>query len=227
MSDNEDSVRLHSGAYVENYEHHPLSRLERLAPRLHLTGHEELLDVACGNAMLLPLVHDRVRHYTGVDFSKDFIDAATRRAAAAGIQNCSFHCENVVSFCNERPNTFDVATALDFSEHIHDADFIEIFSAVRASLKPGGRLYLHTPNLDFVVELLKHHGILKQFPEHIAVRNGQHLCRLLEESGFPSKNIRLHHIAHYYRSMRLVHSLRHLPLVGRHFVARLFVECTR
>jgi 2-polyprenyl-3-methyl-5-hydroxy-6-metoxy-1,4-benzoquinol methylase len=223
--DRDESVRLHSGEYVETYEHHPMSRLERLVPRLGLTGQETLVDVACGNAMLLPLVRDKVRHYHGVDFSPDFIEAARRRAAASEIDNCSFHCADVIDFCAAHPQSFDVATALDFSEHIDDADFVAIFTAVRQSLKDGGRLYLHTPNLDFVPELLKQWGVLPQFPQHIAVRDGPHHLRLLEACGFRPDRIRLQHLAHYYRSMRAVHPLRHLPLVGKHFIARLFIEC--
>ena len=226
MIDREESVRLHSGEYVESYERKPISRIARLVPRMALQPEEELVDFACGNAMLLPLVHDRIRHYHGVDFSQDFIDAAQRRAAKHGILNCSFHCQDIVEFCKERPNHFDVATALDFSEHIDDADFVSVFSSIYESLRDGGRLYLHTPNLAFFLELLKERGVIPQFPQHIAVRDATHNLRLLEQCGFRAGNLKSHDLAHY-NSMRFVHPLRHLPLVGRHFVARLFIECRK
>jgi 2-polyprenyl-3-methyl-5-hydroxy-6-metoxy-1,4-benzoquinol methylase len=224
MSDREERIRAHSGAYVDMYERKPISRIARLVPRLRLQPHEDLVDVACGNAMLLPLIHDRVRSYAGVDFSPEFIDVARRRAGEHGISNCTFHCADVVDFCNARKGQFDVATALDFSEHIDDGEFIAIFSAIHASLRAGGRLYLHTPNLEFVLERLKERGILRQFPEHIAVRSAPHLVRQLEQCGLDRGKIAVEVLPHY-NVMRLLHPLRHLPVVGRVFAARLFIEC--
>lgn len=224
MSDIEYQKQLHSGAYVEMYEKKPISRIERLVPFLNLKGTEELVDFACGNGMLLPLIHNHVAHYYGVDFSEDFIRAAKQRAAKYSIENCSFHCEDIVKFCDAHTGRFDIATAFDFSEHIDDNDFMRIFPAIRRSLKTGGRLFLHTPNLDFFIEQLKNRGIMKQFPEHIAVRTPSENVALLERSGFARTRIAVTGIAHY-ESLRLLHPLRHLPLVGKFFVARLFIEC--
>ena len=226
MIDREESLRLHSGAYVEGYERRPISRIARLVPRMHLVAREELIDIACGNGMLLPLVHDKVSAYHGVDFSQDFIDVARRRAAANGITNFAFHCEDVVDFARLHPERFGVATALDFSEHIDDADFVTIFTAVRGAMKPGGRLYIHTPNLRFLPELLKQWGIVRQFPQHIAVRDAEHLLRLLEACGFARGDMRIEQLAHY-NVLRFAHPLRKLPVVGRYFVARLFIECRK
>lgn len=224
MSDTEERIRMHSGDYVSDYERKPISRLARLVPRMSLDPEGELADFACGNAMLLPLTHHLVKHYHGVDFSPDFIRAAESRARAGGVGNCTFHCADIVDFCHENPGRFSVATALDFSEHIDDADFVRIFSAIRGSLHQGGRLYLHTPNLTFFLELLKERGILPQFPQHIAVRDAAHNVRLLEQCGFRRENIVAHEIPHY-NIMRSVHPLRHLPLIGKFFSARLFIEC--
>ena len=226
MSQQDDMIRLHSGAYVDNYERKPISRLSRLVPLMQLSTDDELADFACGNAMLLPLVADRVRHYHGVDFSADFIQGAERRAASHGIRNASFHCADIVSFCNARPASFDVATAMDFSEHIDDRDFVDIFSAIHGGLKSGGRLYLHTPNLAFFLERLKQHGILPQFPQHIAVRDAHKNQRLLEDCGFAPSGIRITELAHY-NAMRVVHPLRRVPVLGPIFAARLFIECRK
>ena len=224
MPSTEEQIRMHSGDYVGDYERKPLSRLARLVPRMSFDRDGELADFACGNAMLLPLVHDRVNHYHGVDFSEDFIRAAERRARQNGIANCSFHCVDIVDFCRENPGRFSVATAMVFCEHIDDEDFVRIFSAIHASLRAGGRLYLHTPNLTFVLELLKQRGILPQFPQHIAVRDTSHNVRLLEECGFRPEDIVVHEIPHY-NVMRVVHPLRRIPGIGKFFAARLFIEC--
>lgn len=226
MKDNEERKRLHSGAYVEMYEKKPISRIKRLIPMMELRGDESIADFACGNAMLLPLVASKVTHYYGVDFSKDFIEAAIRRAAISGIMNCSFYCMDIIPFCDQHKSSFDIGTAMDFSEHIDDEDFEHIFSAIYRSLKPGGKLFMHTPNLDFFVERLKDKGLLRQFPEHIAVRNAARNLEMLEQCGFNKQKIRVRYIAHY-NVLKVLHPLSVLPLIGKFFSARLFIECTK
>lgn len=226
-SENKHSKELHSGDYVHMYEAKPISRIANLVDFMELDGSTRLVDLACGNAMLLGEVHDRIAHYTGVDFSDDFISAAKRRAATLGADNAAFYCEDIVDFCGRNPAAFDVATAFDFSEHILDEDFIRIFSAVRTSLRPGGHLYLHTPNLDFFMETMRDRGfLLRQRPEHIAVRNAKHNVALLQQAGFSPGNIDVRYIRHY-NILRLLHPLRRLPWLGRYFEARIFIECTR
>ncbi len=226
MNEKGDSKRLHSGAYVEMYERKPVSRLARLIPLMGLRPEDELLDIACGNAMLLPLVSGRVRHYVGVDFSSDFIAAARRRAETFRAFNYELVCSEIVDFCAGNQSRFDVASAFDFSEHVDDADFLRIFSAVRSSLKSGGRLVLHTPNLEFFLERMKEAGLMPQFPEHIAVRDARHVVALLREAGFDGSSISVTGLPHY-NVLAALHPLRLLPVVGRAFVARLFIECRR
>jgi len=226
MRDIEESKRLHSGAYVKMYESKPISRLARLIPLMRLQGKERLADIACGNAMLLPLIHAKISHYDGVDFSEDFIVSAKSRAEKHKVTNCSFHCQDIMNFCAEHPETFDLATAFDFSEHIEDEAFLSIFKAVRDTLIPNGRLLLHTPNLNFFMERLKDWGILHQFPEHIAVRNQLQNTRLLQRCGFAPENIHVRVLPHY-NILRLTHPLRHIPVFGRLFEARLFIECIK
>ena len=216
---------LHSGEYVQQYEHKPISRISRLVPRMQLDPGTRLADYACGNAMLLGEVHDRIQSYTGVDFSEDFIAAAERRARALGATNCEFHCADIVAFCQEHVGEFDVAAAMDFSEHVEDGELIPILAAIRSSLRPGGLLYLHTPNLDFFMERMRDSGVLlRQRPEHVAVRDVAGNVEVLVRAGFPREGIRVSLIPHY-NILRVVDPLRHLPLVGKYFEARIFIEC--
>lgn len=222
------SKDLHSGEYVEMYESKPISRIARLVDLMRLDERNtRLVDLACGNAMLLGVIHGKVLRYTGVDFSEDFIAAARNRASRLGIKNCEFHCEDIAQFCARKTREFDVATAFDFSEHINDEAFVEIFAAVHGSLKPGGRLYLHTPNLDFFTERMRNAGfILRQRPEHIAVRDTSRNIALLQRAGFAAIKIHPRLIAHY-NILKIVHPLRHFPWLGKYFEARIFIECTR
>lgn len=218
-----DSKALHSGEYVERYNRKSLDRVAALSRRMRISDQDEVADFACGNGMLLQVIGDRRGCYHGVDFSEDFIASAEAAASRLGLANYRFHCRDIVNFCADHQSAFDVAATLDFSEHIDDASFIAIYSAIRSSLRLGGRLYLHTPNLNFFLERLKDNGVLKQFPEHIAVRNGEATVALLRQAGFRAEDIRVRHIAHY-NVLKLLHPLHRLPLIGKYFAARLWIE---
>lgn len=221
-----DSLAMHSGDYVAMYERKPISRVSRLVPLMKLSGKTRLVDFACGNAMLLEAAGDRVGHYTGVDFSADFIAAARRRAATIPGTPVQLYCQDIVGFCREHPGQFDVAAALDFTEHVRDEELLPILRAIRSSLVDGGKFYLHTPNLDFFLERMRESGfLLRQRPEHVAVRNLRQNLALLEEAGFSRSGTTAWMLPHY-NILRSLHGLGRLPLVGRYFQARIFIECT-
>lgn len=219
------SVALHSGDYVERYNKKPLDRVRALARRMELNDDAELADFACGNGMLLQVIGDRAGTYHGVDFSDDFIASAREWARSKSLNNYQFHCDDIIKFCADHPAQFDVATTLDFSEHIDDAMAISIYSAIRSSLRPGGKLYLHTPNLDFFMERAKDIGLLQQFPEHIAVRNGEDTKNVLIEAGFDAAKIKVETIAHY-NILKVLHPFGNLPVIGKYFQARLWIEAS-
>ena len=223
QNDLTESVALHSGDYVERYNNKPLDRVRALARRINLPDHAELADFACGNGMLLQTVGDRTGTYHGIDFSEDFITSAEEWARRTGLTNCKFHCEDIISFCADHPLRFDVATTLDFSEHVDDALAVSIYTAIRTTLRSGGKLYLHTPNLEFIMERAKEIGVLKQFPEHIAVRNGEGVRDILIQSGFAADKIKVETIAHY-NILKVLNPLGKLPLIGKYFQARLWIE---
>lgn len=219
----EESIALHSGHYVEKFDNSPVSRVKRLVDRMDIKRSDVVADFACGNGMLLHNLGDRIAEYHGVDFSQDFIDLANRKASASKFKNYNFHCQDILQFCSEYPDQFNIATTLDFSEHIDDATFIEIYSAIYSALRIGGKLYLHTPNLEFILERLKDWGVMKQFPEHIAVRGPKAYISLLKKCGFDKDKIKITIIPHY-NVMKIVHPLSYIPFVGRLFGARLWIE---
>ena len=218
-----ESKALHSGSYVEKFERSPIARVAALAERMDVKKGDVIADFACGNGMLLRVLDGRRGAYHGVDFSEDFIAAAEASARRMHLSDYQFHCRDIVSFCGQHQKSFDIAATLDFSEHVDDETFLQIYRAIRSALRPGGRLYLHTPNRRFFMEALKHHGVLKQFPEHIAVRDAPATIALLEQAGFDRQLICTNHIAHY-NVLKVVHPLRRLPWIGRFFAARIWLE---
>lgn len=221
----EERRELHSGDYVKVLESIPIRRMTRLLPLMDLTPSTKLVDFGAGTGPLAGLLQHRIATYDGVDFSQDFVDAARRIAAEKGVRNATFHCEDIVSFCSRRGG-YDIVTALDFSEHVYDDDFVKIFSGAHRILKPGGHLYIYTPNLTFFWEWMKDVGLAKQFPEHIAVRNADQYLRLLEQCGFSPDRVQIRKLSHF-NVLRTVHPLRHLPLVGKYFEAKLFIACQK
>lgn len=219
MKDTNELRALHDAAYVEALAKTDPSRLARILDAIALNPTDAVLDVGCGDAMILPLVADRIGSYVGVDFSPPFIEAAQRRAA--GIDKATFACDEITAFCTRNPARFDVAFAMDIAEHVYDHDWLPILASVRSSLRPGGKLYLHTPNREFFVEAMKHHRVLmRQLPEHIAVRTPAQNRALLESAGYRIESLQL--IPHY-NVLRHLHALSHLPLVGRFLKARIFI----
>lgn len=223
LTANPDSLALHSGDYVARYKRKSLHRMRNLAALMAIPDDAEVADFACGNGMLLQVLGDRSGAYHGIDFSADFVATAREWAEESGLHNGFFHCADIVDFSARHPQAFDIATTMDFSEHVDDPAALNIYSAIRRSLKPGGRLYLHTPNLDFFLERAKDSGILRQFPEHVAVRTPEGMVDLLVRAGFAREAIKVSYIAHY-NILKLVHPLSYLSGIGRYFRARLWIE---
>lgn len=113
----------------------------------------------------------------------------------------------------------------DLTEHIDNAMAISIYSAMRSALRLGGKFNLHMPSLDLFMERAKDIGLLKQFPEHIAVSNGEGTTGVLIKAGFDVNKIKVETIAHY-NILKIVHPLGKLPLVGKYFQARLWIEAS-
>jgi 2-polyprenyl-3-methyl-5-hydroxy-6-metoxy-1,4-benzoquinol methylase len=212
---------LYRDDYVSNYPKEDNGRLARLLPYFDLDPDDNVLDVACGNGLLVDFIHDHIRGYTGIDFSAEFIREAENRCSDKGIQNAQFVCEDAIIYCEQHPSAFGKVFLNDFSEHVYDDDFVKILMAARETLVRGGTLYLHTPNREYLLEVAKHRGLLKNHPGHVAVRTAKQLCLLLDDAGFPKHEI--HYPAHYVPLLARFHFLSNLPFVGRFFRARLLI----
>ena len=216
---------FYKGSYVEKLGKQPVSRLRRLLPYFELKDSDIVADFGCGDGLLLSLIYSRVRRYVGIDFSEDFIAAANKRYSQAQIHNATFQRADIIAFCSQNNNTFDKAFTMDFSEHIYDDMFLSVYSAIFNSLKDNGKLYLHTPNGNYLLEILKNRGVLKQFPQHVAVRNAEENTLLLRQAGF--SHVAVHFLPHYVRPLSYLHFLSYIPLIGRYFQARLLIVCSK
>jgi len=216
---------LHGKEYVSLYQQKSPARLRSLVKRMVLKSDSDVVDFGCGDALIVEYLKDIVKSYKGIDFSTEFIQVANKRKDALNATNVDFECDSIIDFSERHLNAFDIGFCLDLSEHVYDKEWQNIVNAMFQCLRPGGSLYQHTPNSDFILEIMKNNNvILKQFPEHISVRNAQSNCHFLSMAGF--ENINVSFIPHY-NSTRIVHPLSRLPLIGKFFQARLFITAQK
>ena len=224
MKSKEELKQMHDEEYVAAFKRHSTSRLKKILDYIQMNSGLDIVDYACGNALLMELVSPTAKSYTGVDFSEPFIREANLKKQKLGLNNANLLCSDISDFCQNFQESFDAAFAMDFSEHVYDDDWLNILKDIRKTLRPGGKLYIHTPNAEFFIEIMKSRNfILKQFPEHIAVRSPQENSDLLERAGY--KVSRLWLIPHY-NAMKYVHFLSYIPIIGKLFKARILIEAS-
>lgn len=219
---NSDSKNLYGKAYVDRYRLFPISRITRLLGYMTLSSEDDVVDFACGDGRLLQLIAEKVHSYSGVDFSEEMIAQAVEMMKAHDFQNAEFYCDDIEKFCQRNPHRFDCGFAFDFSEHLFDNEWLEILNHIKKTLKSGARFYIHTPNGEFFMELMKSKAIfLRQQQGHVAVRSPDENIALLEKAGFSIKNV---HLLPHYNVLRKIHFLSSLPVIGKHFRARILIE---
>ena len=115
-------------------------RLVELASRVPST--DRMLDLGCGTGFLLNLAHDLFTTIDGIDATQAMLD---RVDLSPG--NITLH-QGVVEALPFEPNTFDLATAYSFLDHL--ADHVPVLHEAHRVLRPGGMLYVDLiPNRSF------------------------------------------------------------------------------
>jgi len=219
-------LKMHSGEYVKKLHYVSHNRFKFILKLIKLQKKDKLVDFASGTGLFAELIHKSISSYEGIDFSQDFISFANTRKKKLNLKNVNYHYGDIHNFCKKKSihNKYDKVTALDFSEHIYDRDFLKYFNGAYDILKKGGALFIYTPNLNFFFERLKDWGIAKQFPEHIGVRNYSQYKNLLKKCNF--KNIKLYKPPHF-NIFRFLHFFSYIPFIGELFTAKLLIKCIK
>jgi 2-polyprenyl-6-hydroxyphenyl methylase / 3-demethylubiquinone-9 3-methyltransferase len=140
------------------------------------------LGSARGDVTFLLAAH--AREVVGLDASSDALAMAERARAERALENVSFAPGDVADLSQFPDASFDAVAAIDLVEHVDDPTLAAMLGETRRVLRPGGRLGLYTPDRAHYVERLKAHDfILKQFPQHIAVRRADAYRRFLADAG--------------------------------------------
>lgn len=167
-------------------------------------GRNKLLDVGCGNGDFLARARWQGWEVYGIDQD----EAALAHAHAAGIAVT----KGLVEPGMFAPNSFDAITSHQVLEHVHEPKVF--LQALHTWLKPGGRVWLGTPNVasdlhrEFGVDWYDLHP-----PQHLVIFSHKALISKISEAGFQRvKLVRRGYLdSHFHRQS---HNMRRTTAVG-------------
>lgn len=113
-----------------------------LAPVARRGG--SMLDVGCASGYYSVAFASAGGVATGVDISQASVEIARRRSELAGVANRTEFLQGDMRDLRLRDSSFDAALMVEVIEHVREQR--EALAEVFRLLKPGGRLYLTTPN---------------------------------------------------------------------------------
>jgi ubiquinone/menaquinone biosynthesis C-methylase UbiE len=215
---------LHRSHWFTNpprkYEERNRDTLRVVAPR----PQDRVLELGSARGDVTFFLAAHAREVVGVDASDDALALAEAGRARRGLSNVRFVRSDVADLSAFADGSFDAIAAIDLVEHVDDPTLAAMLQECRRVLKPGGRLGLYTPDRAHYVERMKAHDfLLKQFPQHIAVRRADAYRRFLSEAGLridldawsvsPFPGVRLFERA-----------LAPLPLIGPTFRYRILMR---
>ncbi len=117
------------------------------------TFSRSVLDIGCGGGFLSNALAEKGHTVTGIDLSQESLDIAKQYDAT----NTASYLQADAKMLPFEENSFDIATAMDFLEHIEDPKLV--IAEVSRVLKPGGLFFFHTFNKNFFSWLIVIKGI--------------------------------------------------------------------
>lgn len=117
-------------------------RMKFITDALDLSG-RKVLDVGCGGGILTEALAKAGAQATGIDLSKESIEAAKIHAKQQGLE-VDYRYENVEDTASKHAGEFDAITCMEMLEHVPEPN--KIIAACSRLLKPGGHAFLSTIN---------------------------------------------------------------------------------
>jgi 2-polyprenyl-3-methyl-5-hydroxy-6-metoxy-1,4-benzoquinol methylase len=103
------------------------------------------LDVGCGSGELVCNISKLGVRSLGVDFAKEMIDLAKKKASVENLTQASFE-RNSIFDLDLSNNKFDLISANGFIEYISHQEMIKFFDFVADALRPGGSFVFSSRN---------------------------------------------------------------------------------
>lgn len=153
-----------------------LDRQYRHLPRVP-EGGGKLLDVGCGDGSFLSLARSCGWEVVG-------LEPDPKAVANAAKKGLTVH-EGGIEFFAGETGLFDVITLNHVIEHVYEP--IKVLEACHALLKPGGQLWLETPNIDsFGHGRFQRNWRGLETPRHLVLFNRRSLSQAFIAAGFPA-----------------------------------------
>jgi 2-polyprenyl-3-methyl-5-hydroxy-6-metoxy-1,4-benzoquinol methylase len=183
----DELTRHYSGLYSERQESY-----EWISPVTSKRFHEwldfmepyrklnRILDVGCGVGHFLSHARDRGWEVHGTEFTDISVDACKKKGIhmKQGPLRSEYY----------EPESFDIITSLGVIEHINNP--CEELPQMRSLLRPGGLLYITTPNFNSVSrDLLGEKWNVISYPGHLCYYTSRTLTRVLHSHGFKKKKM--------------------------------------
>ena len=117
-------------------------RTKFITDGLDLSG-RKVLDIGCGGGILSEALAKADAHVTGIDLSKDSIEAAKMHASQQGL-DIDYRYENIEETASRQAGEFDAITCMEMLEHVPEPN--KVIAACSTLLKPGGHAFFSTIN---------------------------------------------------------------------------------
>jgi 2-polyprenyl-6-hydroxyphenyl methylase/3-demethylubiquinone-9 3-methyltransferase len=117
-------------------------RMKFITDVMDLSG-RKVLDVGCGGGILTEALARSGAQATGIDLSKDSVEAANLHANHQGL-SIDYRYENIEETASKHAGEFDAITCMEMLEHVPEPG--KIIAACARLLKPGGHAFFSTIN---------------------------------------------------------------------------------
>ena len=117
-------------------------RMKFITDAMDLSGCK-VLDVGCGGGILTEALAKSGAQATGIDLSKDSLEAAKSHAAQQGL-SIDYRYENIEETASTYAGEFDAITCMEMLEHVPEPN--KVIAACSRLLKPGGHAFFSTIN---------------------------------------------------------------------------------
>ena len=137
-----------------------------------------LLDVGCGNGAFLKMAQAAGWSVQGIDFDPIAVAEARRQGLAVDLGG--------IDQLADQAQTYDWITCSHVLEHVHEPQ--QLLQSLHCLLRPGGTLWLQTPNLESIGHrAYGPHWVGVDAPRHLTLLTLPALRSALEKAGFRTK----------------------------------------
>ncbi|WP_184423591.1 class I SAM-dependent methyltransferase, partial [Thalassotalea piscium] len=141
---------------------------------------DKLLDIGCGAGELIEYTQQQGIISKGIDISEKAIASCREKGLDVNLSDA------LIYLSTEKENTYDYVTLIHIIEHIPPKKLRDIFNLVYFVLKPKGRIFIETPNVQSLFTLSRYYYMDST---HLRPKHPSLIKFVLEKTGF--RNVEL------------------------------------